>query len=139
MNHTPGPPEKSSPTSTPSVHLDSTHDNCPLKPKRQGDTVVRPTPQQRKAIRREGGLLFAKKYRRPTPPNSQEETATSSKEMPNYSSTPSGPKNSDSPAQTQPSADEAIIKAQLSEYSSSDSTIRRSNRHKTPSRKAAGL
>jgi hypothetical protein len=110
-----------------------------MRPRRQGDTVIRPTPQQRKKIRRDGGDLFSKAHDRPAPPDSQEDTATSSGELPSYSSALSSPENSDSPDQTQPSADEDMIEVQLSEDSSSDAAVRRSSRYKTPSRRAAGL
>ncbi|CCC14518.1 unnamed protein product [Sordaria macrospora k-hell] len=110
--------------------FESTHDGCPMRPKRQGDTVIRPTPQQRSDIRRNGGMLSSKKYDRPAPRDSEEDTAMSSDELPSHSFAPSGPENSDSP-------DEDTIVVQLSDYTSSDDAIRHSSRHKTPSKRAA--
>ncbi|KAJ4384401.1 hypothetical protein N0V85_008341 [Neurospora sp. IMI 360204] len=68
-----------------------------MRPKRQGNAVVRPTPQQRRDIRRDGGILFSKAHDRPVPPVSQEDTVMSSGELPSHSSVPSGPENSESP------------------------------------------
>ncbi|KAA8629412.1 hypothetical protein SMACR_10064 [Sordaria macrospora] len=109
-----------------------------MRPKRQGDTVTRPTPQQRKKIRHEGGILFTMKYDRAAPSDSQENTTTSSDELPSHSSAPSGPEN-DSSDQSQSPADEDMIVVQLSDYTSYDDAVRRSSRHKTPSKRAAGL
>jgi hypothetical protein len=110
-----------------------------MRPRRQRDTVIRPTPQQQQRIRREGGILFTKKYDRNAPTDSQESTTTSSNELPSLRSAPSGPESSDSSNQSQPSADGGTIMVQLSEYTSSDDAVRRSSRPKTPSRRAAGL
>lgn len=110
-----------------------------MRSKRKGDTVVRPTPQQRKDICRNGGTLFTEKYNRPAPRDSQEDTAMSSDELPSQSSGPSGPENSDSPDQTQPSANEDTIMVQLNERTSSDDAVRRSGRHRTLSKRAADL
>jgi hypothetical protein len=110
-----------------------------MRPKRQGDTVIRPTPQQRKKIRHEGGILFTRKYDRAAPSDSQENITTSSDELPSHSSAPSGPENSDSSNRSQSPADEDMIVVQLSDYTSSDDAVRRSSRLKTPSKRAADL
>ncbi|WPJ65552.1 hypothetical protein SMAC4_13944 [Sordaria macrospora] len=118
--------------------FESTHVECPMRPRRQRDTIIRPTPDQQREIRRKGGILFTEKYNRAAPSDNQQNTPTSPDELSSHDSAPSGPENSNSSDQSQPPADEDMIVVQLSEYASSDNAVRRSSRHKTPSKRANG-
>ncbi|WPJ64008.1 hypothetical protein SMAC4_13714 [Sordaria macrospora] len=108
--------------------FESTHVECPMRPRRQRDTIIRPTPHQQREIRQKGGTLFTEKHNRAAPSNNQENTPTSPDEL----------SKSNSSDQSQPPADEDMIVVQLSEYASSDNAVRRSSRHKTPSKRADG-
>lgn len=115
------------------------HAECPMRPRRQGDTVIRPSPEQQRQIRRAGGSLFSKKHDRTAPPGSLKSTTTPSDELPSHSSAASGPENADNSDQSHLLDDGDTIMVHVSEPSSPDDTLRRSSRLKTPSKRAAEL